>query len=118
VKEQVYLPWNPTQPEPASKATKRSKTKASSDPDAESPSSPRRVVHEKHFTKALTEITPSSSESLGTLADLRKWNEEFGEGRSKKGKKRGWGDKFGFGGKDGKDVDGRVLPAESPAVAS
>jgi len=46
----------------------------------------------------LQEITPSASESLGTLSSLRKWNEEFGEGAALKGKKRrGWGGGFGFG---------------------
>lgn len=59
---------------------------------------PVRVLQGRHFTKALQEITPSSSESLGTLASLRKWNEEFGEGATARGRKRrGWGDKFGFG---------------------
>ncbi|KAG9017084.1 hypothetical protein FRB90_001814 [Tulasnella sp. 427] len=69
-----------------------------------------RLLHKKHFAKALTEVTPSSSESLGTLHELRKWNEEFGEGRAKSGgKKTRWGDKFGFGGKEAKDIDGRVM---------
>ncbi|PPQ63074.1 hypothetical protein CVT24_005929 [Panaeolus cyanescens] len=55
-----------------------------------------RVLALRHFTQALKEITPSSSESLGSLNDLRKWNEEFGEGR--KGKKHQvWGKgRFGF----------------------
>lgn len=55
-----------------------------------------RVVSWHNFEKALKEISPSSSESLGSLADLRKWNEEFGEGR--KGRKQVvWGKgKFGF----------------------
>lgn len=73
-----------------------------------------RVLHGRHFDKALQEIVPSTSETLGTLSELRKWNEEFGEGRaSSKGKKQRWGGgKFGFGGKDGKDADGRVMPLE------
>ena len=66
-------------------------------PDAETAARVR-VLRGKHFAKALQEITPSSSESLGTLASLRKWNDEFGEGATAKGRKRrGWGDKFGFG---------------------
>ncbi|KAG1754494.1 hypothetical protein EDB19DRAFT_1969664, partial [Suillus lakei] len=56
-----------------------------------------RVIHVRHFTKALKEITPSSSESLGSLADLRKWNEEFGEGRKDKKRHQVWGKgRFGF----------------------
>ncbi|KAG9004252.1 hypothetical protein FRB94_002472 [Tulasnella sp. JGI-2019a] len=70
-----------------------------------------RVLHQRHFDKALSEIVPSTSESHGTLSELRKWNDEFGEGRaSGKGKKQSWGLRFGFGGKDGKDSDGRVMP--------
>ena len=64
------------------------------DPDV----TPVRTLRGRHFVKALQEITPSSSESLGTLGSLRKWNEEFGEGATSEGRKRrGWGDKFGFG---------------------
>lgn len=49
----------------------------------------------RNFEQALKEITPSASESLGSLTELRKWNDEFGEGR--KAKKLVWGkDRFGF----------------------
>ncbi|THH11835.1 hypothetical protein EW145_g398 [Phellinidium pouzarii] len=55
-----------------------------------------RVLYLRHFSKALREITPSSSESLGSLSALRKWNEEFGEGQKKK-RKIMWGKgRFGF----------------------
>lgn len=55
-----------------------------------------RVLALRHFTQALKEITPSSSESLGSLNDLRKWNDEFGEGRKSK-KNQVWGKgRFGF----------------------
>jgi hypothetical protein len=53
--------------------------------------SPKRILKLAHFTKALQEITPSSSESLGSLAELRKWNAEFGEGRKDKKRKQVWG---------------------------
>jgi hypothetical protein len=56
-----------------------------------------RVLSLRHFTKALKEIIPSSSESLGSLADLRKWNEEFGEGRADRKRQQVWGKgTFGF----------------------
>ena len=51
---------------------------------------PRRVIALSNFEKALKEITPSSSESLGTLSELRKWNDEFGEGKREKRRKL-WG---------------------------
>ncbi|EJU05449.1 AAA-domain-containing protein [Dacryopinax primogenitus] len=61
------------------------------------PSITQRVLRPHHFAKALTEISASTSESLGTLSDLRKWNEEFGEGGTKRGRRKRWGAKFGFG---------------------
>ncbi|KZO95693.1 AAA-domain-containing protein [Calocera viscosa TUFC12733] len=57
----------------------------------------QRILRPHHFAKALTEITASTSESIGTLSDLRKWNEEFGEGGSRRGRRKRWGDRFGFG---------------------
>jgi hypothetical protein len=49
---------------------------------------PSRTLYFQHFTQALKEITPSSSETLGSLSDLRKWNEEFGEGRRNRRRRR------------------------------
>jgi SpoVK/Ycf46/Vps4 family AAA+-type ATPase len=60
------------------------------------PSYADRVVHAKHFETALNEIRPSSSEE-GTLPELRKWAEQYGEGGKKAGKKSGFGKGFGFG---------------------
>lgn len=72
-------------PEPASESASES-----------APEKPPRTLSWRNFEAALKEITPSSSESLGTLADLRKWNQEFGEGRKER-KKQVWGkDRFGF----------------------
>jgi hypothetical protein len=75
-----------------------------------------RVIHLRHFTKALKEITPSSSESLGSLADLRKWNEEFGEGRKDKKRHQVWGKgTFGFINKTFPiPEDGRVVTNRAP----
>lgn len=70
----------------------------------------RRILGPHHFAKALREITPSASESLGTLADLRRWNDEFGEGRKRK--KQVWGkDRFGFTRQRGREGDGKVATA-------
>ncbi|KJA27516.1 hypothetical protein HYPSUDRAFT_941692 [Hypholoma sublateritium FD-334 SS-4] len=56
-----------------------------------------RTLRLNNFLQALKEITPSSSETLGSLADLRKWNEEFGEGRRDRKKRQVWGKgRFGF----------------------
>ncbi|KAG0705885.1 hypothetical protein DFH29DRAFT_233012 [Suillus ampliporus] len=75
-----------------------------------------RVIDVRHFTKALKEITPSSSESLGSLADLRKWNEEFGEGRKDKKRHQVWGKgRFGFIDKTAPtQEDGRVTNNRAP----
>jgi hypothetical protein len=60
-----------------------------------------------NFTKALNEITPSASESLGTLSDLRKWNEEFGEGGRQR-KRMMWGGRFGFSDTRAEGGEGKV----------
>lgn len=70
-----------------------------------------------HFDKALKEITPSSSESLGSLAALRKWNKEFGEGRKGRKKQQVWGkDRFGFANRTEKirEEEGRVASIGTP----
>lgn len=74
-----------------------------------------RTLSRRHFDKALKEITPSSSESLGSLADLRKWNEEFGEGRKDRKRKSIWGrGRFGFTDKDVlSGEEGRVVATPS-----
>ncbi|KIJ68966.1 hypothetical protein HYDPIDRAFT_144468 [Hydnomerulius pinastri MD-312] len=100
VKEDVSVPWK-SSPEgaPATTATDNSSTTTTSDTSASAPppAAYSRTIHPRHFTKALKEITPSSSESLGSLADLRKWNEQFGEGRKDKRRIQVWGKgKFGF----------------------
>ncbi|GLB35027.1 putative ATPase family associated with various cellular activities (AAA) [Lyophyllum shimeji] len=78
-----------------------------------------RVLHLHNFTKALKEITPSSSESLGSLAELRKWNDEFGEGRRDKKRQQFWGKgRFGFTDKSNKDENGRVVQASKPDVST
>jgi hypothetical protein len=70
----------------------------------------RRILRPHNFSKALREITPSASESLGTLADLRRWNDEFGEGRKRK--KQVWGkDRFGFTRQWDRGEDGKVATA-------
>ena len=67
-----------------------------SEPTPETAALYQRTIHLRNFEKALKEITPSASESLGSLAELRKWNEEFGEGRKQR-KQVVWGKgKFGF----------------------
>lgn len=78
-----------------------------------------RVLSQRHFAKALKEITPSSSEALGSLSALRKWNDEFGEGRKDR-KRQVWGKgRFGFNDKAaGVQEDGRVLPTPSQSSGS
>jgi hypothetical protein len=69
----------------------------STPPLPETPVQPKRVLHLRNFLQAQREITPSSSESFGSLAELRKWNEEFGEGRKDRKRRQVWGrGQFGF----------------------
>ena len=87
---------NVKETEPAEDAAKDAPPKLAAPAEASPPPASSRILHLHNFTKALKEITPSSSESLGSLADLRKWNEEFGEGRKHR-KRQVWGkDRFGF----------------------
>lgn len=65
---------------------------------------PKRVLMQKHFKIALEEIRPSASEE-GSLPELRKWAEQFGEGGKRKGKKSGFGKGFGFSDEPVKDRD-------------
>ncbi|KAH7915013.1 hypothetical protein BJ138DRAFT_1123072 [Hygrophoropsis aurantiaca] len=119
VKEDVTVPWNApditstldshsncsVSPKETSPSVSSEEPSSQSMPDAtaapqeaeSSPVTPQRTISPRHFTKALKEITPSSSESLGSLSELRKWNEEFGEGRRDKRKQQVWGKgRFGF----------------------
>ncbi|KAF9456772.1 hypothetical protein BDZ94DRAFT_1203813 [Collybia nuda] len=70
-----------------------------------------RTLRLHNFTKALKEITPSSSEALGSLTDLRKWNDEFGEGGRDQKRRQVWGKgNFGFTDKKNRtEGEGRVL---------
>ncbi|KAJ8489721.1 hypothetical protein ONZ51_g2781 [Trametes cubensis] len=119
VKERVTVPWRQSssqspdvQPKAASSepaaelsatsepetATEQpvSEAAASSDEQASPETQHIRSLHWRNFEQALKEITPSASEALGSLAELRKWNDEFGEGRRAK-KRQVWGkDRFGF----------------------
>jgi hypothetical protein len=117
VKEKVSLPWvvekstNPSQDNSqTNNAEDDGVAKASN--DGASLVTQKRVLHPHNFAKALKEITPSASESLGTLADLRRWNDEFGEGR--KQKKQVWGkDRFGFTRQWAREEDGKVATSMS-----
>ncbi|KAI0273698.1 hypothetical protein BC834DRAFT_223103 [Gloeopeniophorella convolvens] len=117
VKENVSVPWavEKTEPPPGedSSTTASAEQEDVTQTPENSPTSPqRRVLRPHNFAKALKEITPSASESLGTLADLRRWNDEFGEGRKRK--KQVWGkDRFGFSKQWNKGEDGRVAAATS-----
>lgn len=103
VKENVSVPWVVERGKNDHQDTEKEDTPQTSGDDAT-----RRILRPHNFAKALKEITPSASESLGSLTDLRKWNDEFGEGRKRK--KQVWGkDRFGFtkqwhGGEDGRVV--------------
>ena len=114
VKENVSVPWvvESSKDPPAEDTSQTSNvdgegaTQSSEDSAASTTQS--RTLRPDHFAKALREITPSASESLGTLADLRRWNDEFGEGRKRK--KQVWGkDRFGFTRQWSREEDGKVV---------
>jgi SpoVK/Ycf46/Vps4 family AAA+-type ATPase len=39
-----------------------------------------RVIHKRHFDRALAQITPSCSENMESLTELRKWDGLYGDG--------------------------------------
>jgi len=132
VKERVVVPWNlgsnantssnigsavssdlpsssaPTSNHVSSQDTLSPRSTPQVDSNTSLPVDPKAESHVRtlslnHFNKAFKEITPSSSEGLGSLVDLRKWNEEFGEGRKDKKRRQVWGkDRFGFTDQTGK----------------
>ncbi|KAF5357974.1 hypothetical protein D9756_001639 [Leucocoprinus leucothites] len=100
----------------AAEAAEAQAKQADSEPSVPGPTERPRMLHLRNFTKALKEITPSSSESLGSLGELRKWNEEFGEGRQNRKRQQVWGrGRFGFVEypKNSEKGEGRVVPATS-----
>ncbi|KIY50937.1 AAA-domain-containing protein [Fistulina hepatica ATCC 64428] len=129
VKELVKVPWStietpasassPVVPATAESLVTDTNTEASS--SEQSAASPQerlenakdtpRVLKPHNFAKALKEISPSSSEMLGTLVELRKWNQEFGEGNKDRRKKQVWGKgSFGFTDKPSENEQGRIAP--------
>ncbi|ESK96837.1 hypothetical protein Moror_6415 [Moniliophthora roreri MCA 2997] len=123
VKEHIKLPWaTTTSPASGSMTTESESEKAHE--SSVSSELKARVLARRNFDKALREITPSSSEALGSLAALRKWNEEFGEGRNNRKKRQViWGKGlFGFNDK-GSAIqpyqEGKAIPAPAdPAPAN
>lgn len=57
-----------------------------------------RTLHARHFDAALQEISASISEDMSSLGAIKKFDEQFGDKKGKKGKKG-----FGFGEKVGED---------------
>jgi len=93
-------------------------TTPTTDASADASTYSYRLIALRNFEKALKEITPSSSESLGSLSELRKWNDEFGEGRRDK-KLQVWGkDRFGFILRDPSVVVAKPQTAALPSAPS
>jgi hypothetical protein len=107
----------PITPSSASSTTTPTST-ANSTSSSTPPPLPPRILRKKHFTLALREISPSSAEG-SSLEELRKWASKFGEGGTERGKKGGYGGKFGFGdAKEGGGLEeeseyGRVRPGST-----
>ena len=53
--------------------------------------SEKRILRPDHFEKALTEVTPSISESMDTIELLRKFDKQYGNAKDKKKKTMGFG---------------------------
>ncbi|CAL8580381.1 hypothetical protein XPA_006110 [Xanthoria parietina] len=57
-------------------------------------SAPRRILRRHHFDRALEEISASISDDMRSLAQLKKFDEKYGDRRARKGKLSG---RYGFG---------------------
>ncbi|KAG8712790.1 hypothetical protein FRC08_014106 [Ceratobasidium sp. 394] len=80
---------------PSSGITTPGEEPAKSEPEPPKP----RLLEARHFTRALMDIAPSSSESQGSLSDLRKWNTQFGTGAREQPQTRGAGSlPYSYGG--------------------
>jgi hypothetical protein len=91
VKERVKVPWNTGQQSPSDGQSTPEAVEDTKHSALETP----RTLRARNFAKALKEITPSSSDGLN--AAVRKWNEEFGEGRVDRKRTQVWGKGlFGF----------------------
>ena len=79
------------------------------------PAESTRILRPHNFAQALKEITPTASDSLSAL--VKKWNDEFGEGRKDRKRQQVWGKGiFGFVDKVKVEDDGRILPESSPSA--
>jgi len=79
----------------ASKAAQDAETRFTGDSSLALASPPPtfRVISKRHFDKALTQITPSSSENMESLTELKKWDGLYGDagkGRRKANKNIGF----------------------------
>ncbi|KAI5289666.1 hypothetical protein KEM52_000702, partial [Ascosphaera acerosa] len=63
------------------------------------PSPRRRVLCAAHFDKALEEISASISEDMSSLTAIKKFDEKYGDRRSRRRTQRSWG--FAVGGEQG-----------------
>lgn len=66
----------------------------------------KRLLEERHFTKALEEIGASISDDMSSLTEIRKFDEKYGEKKGKTKKKSNWG--FGLGDQPESQGTGRV----------
>lgn len=63
-----------------------------------------RTLHQRHFNKAMEEISASISEDMGSLGAIRKFDEKYGDRKGRRKKKLAGG--YGFKKADGGDREG------------
>ncbi|RUP47025.1 hypothetical protein BC936DRAFT_146214 [Jimgerdemannia flammicorona] len=85
--------------EASASSSQTSSSPASSSPASSSPASspadtvsqhdkiPVRVLRPHHFEKALSQVTPSCSEDMYSLIEIRKWDAIYGDGAKQRNKK-------------------------------
>lgn len=83
---------DPQSPAPSSPQNPTPSSSSSSPPTPPPP--PRRIIHTRHFSHALQEITASISEDMASLNAIKKFDAKYGDRR---GRKRRLGGGYGFG---------------------
>lgn len=66
----------------------------------------KRILEDRHFAKALEEISASISDDMSSLTAIRKFDEKYGEKKGKQKRKSTWG--FGASGQPESQGTGRV----------
>ncbi|KAL8753890.1 MAG: hypothetical protein Q9199_004719 [Rusavskia elegans] len=87
-------PWEYSIPEPSISAKASDPLPPETSSSKARASAPKRILRRHHFERALEEISASISDDMRSLAQIKKFDEKYGDRRARKGKLSG---RYGFG---------------------